>query len=250
MKKSMKHRIGDFLAGKGFYIVLFLCVAAIGISGYYLFTTMQPDEPGTPVAGHAQVTVTPSPSPAEDAAVQPVAPAVPSHTPRPNPAATPTPTAPSAAVETPSPAPSPTPVTPSTVFTWPVRGEILTGYTMEALAYDQTMGDWRTHAGLDIAANLGAQVLAAAGGTVTAVDQDDLMGTVVVIDHGNGLVSSYANWAAGPTGEVGDVVTTGDIIGAVGQTAIAESALPSHLHFGMTEDGVAVDPMEYLPQLY
>ena len=39
MKKPFMERFGDFMAGKGFYIVLFLCVAAIGISGYYLFSS-------------------------------------------------------------------------------------------------------------------------------------------------------------------------------------------------------------------
>lgn len=62
MKKPLRERFGDFMDGKGFYIVLFLCVAAIGISGYYLFSAMGsltgPDEP---VAGTAQVTVTPTP---------------------------------------------------------------------------------------------------------------------------------------------------------------------------------------------
>ena len=47
--------MGDFLEGKGFYIVLFLCVAAIGISGYYLFSSLTPDEPDAPVAGTAQI---------------------------------------------------------------------------------------------------------------------------------------------------------------------------------------------------
>ena len=37
-QKRTQHRLGDFMEGKGFYIVLFLCVAAIGISGYYLFS--------------------------------------------------------------------------------------------------------------------------------------------------------------------------------------------------------------------
>ena len=54
--------MGDFLEGKGFYIVLFLCVAAIGISGYYLFSSLTPDEPDAPVAGTAQITV-PLPGP-------------------------------------------------------------------------------------------------------------------------------------------------------------------------------------------
>ena len=50
MKKPFLKRMGDFLEGKGFYIVLFLCVAAIGISGYYLFSSLTPDEPDAPVA--------------------------------------------------------------------------------------------------------------------------------------------------------------------------------------------------------
>ena len=42
-QKPSQHKLGDFLEGKGFYIVLFLCVAAIGISGYYLFSSLTPD---------------------------------------------------------------------------------------------------------------------------------------------------------------------------------------------------------------
>ena len=55
MKQPFKERIGDFMAGKGFYIVLLLCVAAIGISGYYLYTTFQNV---APVSGPVSVTVT------------------------------------------------------------------------------------------------------------------------------------------------------------------------------------------------
>ena len=62
MKEPIKDRIGDFMAGKGFYIVLFLCVAAIGISGYYLVSTMTTSGGDMPVAGAVQVTVTPPPA--------------------------------------------------------------------------------------------------------------------------------------------------------------------------------------------
>lgn len=51
MKKPWTEHIGDFIAGKGFYIVLFLCVAAIGISGYYLFSTFGSGEEDTAVDG-------------------------------------------------------------------------------------------------------------------------------------------------------------------------------------------------------
>ena len=146
------------------------------------------------------------------------------------------------------PAPTPTPAPAPLVFTWPVKGEIVAGFSVEALAYNETMGDWRTHNGLDIAADRGAQVLAAAAGTVSALYQDDLMGTVVEVDHGQGLVSQYANLAATPTVKVGDAVSTGTIIGSVGGTAALESGLASHIHYALLKEGCPVDPADYLPE--
>ena len=46
--------------------------------------------------------------------------------------------------------------------------------------------------------------------------------------------------------KVGDTVSAGQIIGAVGTTAAAESAQPPHLHFAVTRDGDAVDPDQFL----
>ena len=236
VKKPWTERVGDFFAGKGFYIVLFLCVAAIGISGYYLFSTLGSGDKDAAVNGPAQVVVTPAPTPS--AVVTP--PAV-SSTPKPAPTATPTP-APTPAAPSPSSAPAAAPV-----FTWPVKGAVLRDFSLEVLAYDETMRDWRTHSGIDIAASVGTQVLAVSDGTVERVYQDDLMGTTVVIDHGNGLRSIYSNLAATPTVAEGDTVSTGRVIGAVGDTAIAEST-PAHLHFEMTRDDLAADPARYLPE--
>ncbi len=250
MKRPFSERFGDFMEGKGFYIVLFLCVAAIGISGYYLFATLSPEhDPGTPVAGPAQITVTPtpssSPSLAPAPAVTPPAPAVASARP-----AAPSPAASSPPSATPAPAVSPAsvPSAAPTVFSWPVRGEVLSAHSVEVLAYDPTMGDWRTHSGVDIAASTGDPVTAVAAGTVIDVVQDALMGATVYLDHGGGLTSVYANLASVPTVEVGDTVAAGQTIGSVGQTAIAESAVAPHLHFEMTKDGSPVDPLDLLPQ--
>lgn len=247
MKKPFSERFGDFMAGKGFYIVLFLCVAAIGISGYYLFSSLTPDrDPDTAVAGPAQVTVTPTPRPTPGMP----SPKPPVVTPRPTAAPTQAPAAAvtpvPAAEPTPKPAEAAVPQTAPAAFIWPVRGETLTEYSVEVLAYDATMGDWRAHQGLDIAAPAGEQVLAAARGTVIDVVQDDLMGMTVYVDHGGGLASSYSNLAEVPAVETGDTVNAGDVLGSVGTSAIAESALPSHLHFAMSQDGAPVDPLEYL----
>ena len=240
MKKPFMERFGDFMAGKGFYIVLFLCVAAIGISGYYLFSSLSPDkDPGTAVAGPAQVTVTPTPASASPAVRVTPTPSPQAQTAvRTTPAPSPTPAA--------TPAATPQPAAP-TVFAWPVKGTLISEYSVEALAYDATMGDWRTHSGIDISAELGAQVVSAAAGTVIDVVQDDFMGTTVYLDHGSGLTSCYANLAAVPTVEIGATVRAGDVLGSVGKTAIAESALPAHLHFEMAQDGSPIDPADYLP---
>ena len=133
-------------------------------------------------------------------------------------------------------------------YVWPVEGEVLHDFSLEVLAYDETMGDWRTHSGVDIFAEEGTTVCAISSGTVTDVYTDDLMGVTVVIDHGDGLCSSYANLAADPAVAVGDDVLTGDPIGAVGRTALAESAREAHLHLEMSQSGRSVDPALYLPE--
>ena len=129
----------------------------------------------------------------------------------------------------------------------PLRGEVLTAFSMEELIYSPTMGDWRTHDGIDIAAKAGTTVLAASSGTVRSVTDDALMGTTVVLEHEGSYETTYANLQHKPTVETGDSVSAGQIIGAVGTTAAAESGAP-HLHFAVSRDGKAVDPRAYLEQ--
>lgn len=258
-KPTLAKKIRNFLDGKGFYLVVLLCLTAVGLSGWYLTRTADPLDESTvgpavasasltdpdaaasePVSGAAQIVV-PNPS-AEvpDAAASP----------EPEPITEPTlpllPDRPTEPVTEPEgPAPSPAPL----VYTWPVKGTLLLQHSAETLLYDETMGDWRVHTGLDIAAAPGTEVLAAAAGMVTAVFDDDLMGTTVTVDHGQGMVSTYSNLQSVPAVEAGDTVYTGSVLGAVGSTALAESALESHLHFELTCDGVSVDPLLYLPNL-
>lgn len=130
----------------------------------------------------------------------------------------------------------------------PLLGETIAAFSMDELAYSETMGDWRTHDGVDLAAAPGTQVLAASSGTVIDVRDDDLMGTTVVISHDGGYDTTYANLQSIPTVVVGDYVTAGQVIGSVGETALSESALAPHLHFGVTKDGEFIDPVEFLKQ--
>ena len=132
------------------------------------------------------------------------------------------------------------------VYMWPVAGEIARGFSSETLHFDETLQDWRVHGGIDILAPLGTPVCAAHAGTVERVYEDDLFGTVVVIDHGDGVKTSYANLDSAAV-EPGFWVSVGAAIGTVGHSALAETAQEPHLHFAVTVNGENADPTAYLP---
>ncbi len=248
--RSFLNKLGDFAMGKGFYIVLFLCIATIGISGYYLLKTVVNDTRATaPVGGGASVTIpdqsaakptVPSPGVKDDT---PVTPARPS--PSTKPAAQPDDPEP-VKDDAPQPDTQPSKETLSKVFTWPVQGTVLRDFSVETLSLDPTLGDWRTHGGLDIAAAQGVKVLSISAGTVEQVYTDGLMGTTVVVDHGGGLQSWYCNLADEVLVEAGDTVDIGSELGTVGSSAIAEVGVDSHVHLETLLNGQPVDPREYL----
>ena len=210
--------------GKGYYIALILCAAAIGITGYVYYrntaqenlTIQEPDHRDT--------------EPAAD----------PEHQDIPVLA-----TQPQDESTTPTEASKPTETQPIKTAA-PVSGETVSNYSMEALCYNQTTRDWRVHNGLDIAAEAGTEVCAAADGQVYTIYQDDILGTTVVIRHLGGYTTTYASLSQEVTVKVGDTVTLGQVIGTVGETALTESALGPHVHFSVTYQDAPMDPAEFL----
>ncbi len=130
----------------------------------------------------------------------------------------------------------------------PAVGLVSKKHDMETLVYSNTTEDWRVHKGIDITTGMGAQVMAAAKGKITAIEDDPLYGKTVVITHSGGAVTRYANLSGEmPQGiAVGAEVTGGQVIGTVGETAGIEIAEEPHLHFEMTVGGQYVDPLEYI----
>lgn len=102
------------------------------------------------------------------------------------------------------------------------------------------------HMGLDLAAAEGTPYYAADSGTVIYATNDGGYnggaGNWVVIAHGNGLVTKYMHSSAVYV-NVGDTVTRGQNIGAVGNTG---NSFGAHLHFQVELNGSAVDPLGYL----
>lgn len=127
----------------------------------------------------------------------------------------------------------------------PVEGSAISGYSMEALSYNQTTRDWRVHNGIDLAAEDGAPVAAAADGEVYTVYEDDTMGHTVVIRHNDGYTSCYSSLSDKLEVKPGDKVVMGDTIGYAADSAIVESTLGSHVHFSVTHYDEPMDPEEF-----
>lgn len=220
----------------GFFATMAVFLLAVGISGYFLL--LDKEEEPLPVIVEEPAETTAS------AVVEEV----------PEPVVEVLTLEPEPVQETPPPMPEievdDTPViaeAPRLIVT-PVHGEVLVAFSMEELTYNPTMEDWRTHNGIDIAAASGTTVLAACNGQVLAVEEDALMGTTVILEHDGGYQTTYANLQVSPPVAAGDFVSAGQIIGAVGATAAAESAQASHLHFTVTKDGETIDPHTFLDE--
>ncbi|MGM9662724.1 MAG: peptidoglycan DD-metalloendopeptidase family protein [Oscillospiraceae bacterium] len=233
----MQKKFRTLFGAGGPYIVFALCLVAAGVLGYQFFFSSPaepvPEEPvvdtgsqeSEPIAPRPDSSVTTSlPEEAEVSSSVEVA----------------EPPAASASSSKPSTAKS------SPTLVSPLAGKTIAAFSADALTYNEALEDWRTHNGIDIAAEEGTPVCASADGTVLSVSEDPLMGVTVVLEHDGGFVSTYACLGTEVYVSAGDEVLAGQNIGAVGSTAAGESAEP-HLHFSVTKDGQLVDPSDYLP---
>lgn len=128
----------------------------------------------------------------------------------------------------------------------PVDSEIQKGYSGEQPVKSKTMGDWRVHSGIDLKAEQGQQVVAAADGEVVRAEQNALTGYTVSIDHGNGILSTVYNLESTEKVVVGQRVKKGDVIGAAGNSAATELLDDPHIHFEVKVNGEYVNPEDFL----
>ena len=130
------------------------------------------------------------------------------------------------------------------VFAYPAAGAATETFHIESLSYSKTMGDFRTHSGIDFASEQTEDVYACADGTVKEVFNDTFMGLSVCIDHGNGIESEYSSLSECFVNN-GDAVTAGSVLGKSGDTASIEKAEGYHVHFEVKKNGVSVNPEEF-----
>lgn len=135
-------------------------------------------------------------------------------------------------------------------FILPVTGILSKKHDTSLQVYSATMKDYRIHNGIDIVTNEEAAVYAAADGVVSQIWNDPLMGSCIAVSHGGECYTVYKNLSENSVEGIGEGVnvSAGQLIASVGNTAMIEIAEEPHLHFEMTVNGKAVDPLEYFDE--
>ena len=128
--------------------------------------------------------------------------------------------------------------------TQPVSGRVLNSYSGDELVYSSTLGDWRTHNGVDYACAQDTQVCAPAAGKVTAVDTDGRWGSVVCIEDSAGRIWRVCG-TTDPAVHTGDEVSVGQALGRAGSIP-NECAEETHIHLEVMQGDTYLDPAKLL----
>jgi murein DD-endopeptidase MepM/ murein hydrolase activator NlpD len=118
-------------------------------------------------------------------------------------------------------------------FQWPIEGLVVS-------AFGRRHRGW--HAGIDIQAEMGTPIRAAAKGTVVVSGWERCYGRMITIEHTDGFTSLYAHNSENLV-QVGDNVEAGTLIGTVGRSGHASG---NHLHFEIRRQGAAYNPLHLL----
>ncbi len=228
-KKINKQSVKTFFQKQGLYVLIFLCVAAAGITAILAWPKNEVAQPEASDTGQNAAYI---PSFGNETA-----------------AATPMPTV--TTTPQPTPAASPESTKPATVnngsgkvtLKKPVDGSILNGFSGDELVFFAPMNMWKTHNGIDIQAKQGAEVVAAMAGTVEQIYTNESEGGVIVITHSDTARTVYKGLDEISV-EAGEKVNAGQQIGMAGEMP-SESDLSYHVHFEYIVDGKYKNPANF-----
>jgi len=227
-------KLNRFLNGKGFYIVLGICMIAVGVSAFAALDKASAPSAELQSSDTAQIVEESSSNETEaNKGLSNI----------PDERQSSTPVTIQENEEASSVKPEGKPV--AKYFIFPVVGEVIKKFSATELQYSVTFNDMRLHTGIDIKADEGTAVKSAGDGVVTEILNDPQLGYTVKIDHGNGMVAIYGGLAKAVAVEVNDHVSSGTNLGPLG-TVNNECLDASHLHLEFYKNSRAVDPLEYL----
>ena len=204
-----KNKVSDFIRENAFYLVLGLCVIAIGISLMLMFTVGSTKK--LDYGNNVEVVNEDVKTDSEN-----ITPTIPSE-----------------------------PASKIIEFVLPVEnGSVAKDYT-DAVCFNATLNRYEKHQAIDYVGEDGAKVIAVYDGKIESVTTSITKGITVVIDHGDGLKTVYNSLADGNDVWEGKSVLQGDVIGSISTTNRQEYKDGAHLHFEVVLNGEAVSPYTY-----
>ncbi len=219
--KQNENKFVDFLRRNAVYLVLSLCIIAIGVSVTLVLVSRQNDFNAS-VNDNNQTIQTPNDTPTGGNDQTPSDP-----------------------VEKPDQTPT-EPVDVPITFSMPIENPVSVGEYSETMVWNGTLGRFSSHMAIDFYADEGTAVVCAYDGIVKSVETTLLKGTTIVVDHGDGLTTVYNSLLDGEKVFVGQTVKKGQTIGEVSLSNRQEASDGAHLHFEVLENGENVDPAKYI----
>ena len=130
-------------------------------------------------------------------------------------------------------------------LTWPVMGNIILPYSMDATVYYTTLDQYACNDGIIVGAKVGEEVVSPGNGRIVNIEETDRYGKMVTILLGN-YYRVYCGQLENVDYEIGDDIQEGDVIGTVAQPTKSFVLEGPNVFFKMTYKGKAVNPVKYL----
>ncbi|MBQ8039894.1 MAG: M23 family metallopeptidase, partial [Lachnospiraceae bacterium] len=127
---------------------------------------------------------------------------------------------------------------------WPMDGNVIMNYSMDATIYYATLDQYKYNPAIIIAGDVNNKVYSVAKGKIVDISQNEVTGTTVTVDLGDGYQAIYGQLKE-LNFDVGDYLESGHVIGYVSEPTKYYSVEGSNLYFELQKDGEPIDPIVY-----
>ena len=127
---------------------------------------------------------------------------------------------------------------------WPMDGNVIMNYSMDATIYHATLDQYKYNPAIIIAGEVNSKVFAVARGKIVDISQNEVTGTTVTVDLGDGFQAIYGQLKE-LNFKKGDYVESGHVLGYISEPTKYYSVEGSNLYFELQKDGMPVDPIIY-----
>jgi len=127
---------------------------------------------------------------------------------------------------------------------WPMDGNVIMNYSMDATIYHATLDQYKYNPAIIIAGEVNNKVYSVAKGKIIDISQNEVTGTTVTVDLGDGYQAIYGQLKE-LNFDVGDYLESGHVIGYVSEPTKYYSVEGSNLYFELQKDGEPIDPIVF-----